>query len=108
MKPFLYLLLAIVSEVIATASLKASHGFSRLMPSLFVVFGYGTAFYLLSLSLKFIPLGIAYAIWSGLGTVGAVAIGVLVWRDTLNLFQVVGITLILIGTVFLNLTKSGG
>lgn len=108
MKPFLYLMLAIVSEVTATASLKASHGFSRLMPSLFVVFGYGTAFYLLSLSLKFIPLGIAYAIWSGLGTVGAVAIGVLVWRDSLNLFQVVGIALILIGTVILNLTKSGG
>lgn len=108
MKPFLYLLLAIVGEVTATASLKASQGFSRLMPSLFVVFGYGAAFYLLSLSLKFIPLGIAYAIWSGLGTVGAVTIGVLVWRDTLNLFQVVGITLILIGTVILNLTKSGG
>lgn len=108
MKPFLYLLLAIVSEVAATTSLKVSHGFSRLWPSLFVVFGYGAAFWLLSQSLKSIPLGVAYAIWSGLGTVGVAIIGVFVWRETLNLFQVAGIALILIGTVILNWTKTGG
>jgi len=75
LRHFLYLLLAIVSEVIATSSLKASQGFSRLWPSLLVVVGYGAAFYWFSLSLKQIPLGIAYAIWSGLGTVGVVLIG---------------------------------
>ncbi|GAB7388296.1 SMR family transporter [Bacillaceae bacterium] len=106
MKPFLYLLLAIVSEVIATTSLKASHGFHRLWPSLVVVVGYGAAFYFLSLSLKHIPLGIAYAIWSGLGTVGAVMLGFFVWREKLDLYQAIGIVLILIGTVILNLTKN--
>lgn len=60
---------------------------------------------MLSLSLKHIPLGIAYAIWSGLGTVGVVVIGLIVWRETLNLYSVIGIALILIGTVILNLTK---
>lgn len=108
MKPFLYLLLAIVSEVIATASLKASHGFSRLGPSLLVVVGYGAAFYLLALSLKQIPLGMAYAIWSGLGTAGAVLIGVFVWRETLDLYRVIGIALILAGTVILHMTKTEG
>jgi len=105
MKPFLYLLLAIISEVIATSSLKASQGFTRWWPSLWVVIGYGAAFYLLSLSLKHIPLGVAYAIWSGLGTVGVVVIGLIVWRETLNVYSVIGIALILIGTVILNLTK---
>jgi len=104
----LYLLLAIVSEVIATSSLKASQGFSRLWPSLLVVVGYGAAFYWFSLSLKQIPLGIAYAIWSGLGTVGVVLIGLFLWGETLNALRVFGIALILIGTVILNLSKAEG
>ena len=105
MKPFMYLLLAIISEVIATSSLKASQGLTRWWPSLWVVIGYGAAFYWLSLSLKYIPLGVAYAIWSGLGTVGVVLIGLFVWREQLNVYGVIGIALILIGTVILNLTK---
>ncbi|MBO2532537.1 small multidrug resistance pump [Planifilum fulgidum] len=108
MRHFLYLLLAIVSEVIATSSLKASQGFSRLWPSLLVVVGYGAAFYWFSLSLKQIPLGIAYAIWSGLGTVGVVLIGLFLWGETLNALRVFGIALILIGTVILNLSKAEG
>lgn len=60
---------------------------------------------MLSLSLKYIPLGVAYAIWSGLGTVGVVVIGLFVWREQLNVYGVIGIALILIGTVILNLTK---
>jgi len=108
LRHFLYLLLAIVSEVIATSSLKASQGFSRLWPSLLVVVGYGAAFYLFSLSLKQIPLGIAYAIWSGLGTVGVVLIGLFLWGETLNALRVFGIALILIGTVILNLSKAEG
>jgi multidrug transporter EmrE-like cation transporter len=108
LRHFLYLLLAIVSEVIATSSLKASQGFSRLWPSLLVVVGYGAAFYWFSLSLKQIPLGIAYAIWSGLGTVGVVLIGLFLWGETLNALRVFGIALILIGTVILNLSKAEG
>ncbi len=108
MRHFLYLLLAIVSEVIATSSLKASQGFSRLWPSLLVVVGYGAAFYWFSLSLKQIPLGIAYAIWSGLGTVGVVLIGLFLLGETLNARRGFGIALILIGTVILNLSKAEG
>lgn len=108
MKPFLILLLSIVSEVVATSSLKASQGFSRWGPTLLVVGGYVAAFYLLSVSLKYIPLGIAYAIWSGLGTVGVVLIGYFFWREQLNLYHFIGIALILIGTVILNLNKVEG
>lgn len=98
-------MLAIASEVAATISLKLSQGFTRLGPSLVVIIGYGAAFYFLSLSLKHIPLGVAYAIWSGLGTAGAVLAGVLLWHETLDPYRAVGIALILIGTVMLNLSR---
>lgn len=98
-------MLAIASEVAATTSLKLSQGFTRLGPSLVVIIGYGAAFYFLSLSLKHIPLGVAYAIWSGLGTAGAVLAGVLLWHETLDPYRAVGIALILIGTVMLNLSR---
>ena len=67
--PYLYLLVAIVAEVIATSALKASEGFTRVGPVALVVVGYGLAFYMLSLTLRSIPVGIAYAMWSGLGIV---------------------------------------
>ena len=70
MKNWFYLAIAIVSEVIATSSLKSSEGFTRLGPSIIVIAGYGAAFYFLSLTLKSIPVGIAYAVWSGLGIQG--------------------------------------
>ena len=66
---WVYLLLAIVSEVVATSALKSSESFSRLWPSVLTVVGYGVAFYLLSLTLREMPVGIAYAIWSGVGIV---------------------------------------
>jgi small multidrug resistance pump len=99
----LILLLAIVSEVVGTVALKASEGFARLGPTALVVVGYGLTFYLLGLALKQIPLGVAYAIWSGLGTAGAVLAGVLLWRGSLNLAGVIGIALIVIGVLILNL-----
>ncbi len=104
MNPFasLLLVLAIVGEVIGTAGLKASEGFSRLGPSVVAVMGYCAAFYFLSLSLRLLPLGIAYAIWSGLGTVGSVLIGVLIWREMLGPAHLVGIGLILVGVIVLN------
>ena len=105
MNPYalLLLLLAILGEVIGTAGLKASEGFGRLVPSGIAVLGYCAAFYFLSLSLRQLPLGVAYAIWSGLGTVGSVTIGVLVWREALGVAHVIGIGLILAGVVVLNI-----
>ncbi|MEI6778235.1 MAG: multidrug efflux SMR transporter [Chloroflexales bacterium] len=98
----LILLAAIVSEVIGTTSLKLSESFSRPMPSLMVVLGYGLSFYLMSLSLKQIPLGTAYAIWSGLGTAATVAVGVLLWKESLDLARIIGIALIIAGVLVLN------
>ncbi len=96
------LLLAIAAEVAGTAGLKASESFSRFGPSVLAVLGYAAAFYFLSVSLKQIPLGIAYAIWSGLGTVGSVLLGVLIWRESLGFAHLVGIGLIVAGVVILN------
>ncbi|NJN17950.1 MAG: multidrug efflux SMR transporter [Oscillochloris sp.] len=98
---FLLLFAAIVSEVIATTSLKLSEGFTRPVPSLIVVLGYGTAFYLLSLSLRQIPLGTAYAIWSGVGTAATVIIGILVWGEPVSAWRMFGIGLIIAGVVVL-------
>ena len=99
----LILVLAILSEVVGTVALKASEGFTRLGPGAVVVVGYGLSFYLLAQALKQIPLGIAYAIWSGLGTAGAVVAGILLWRESLSLAGVVGILLIIAGVILLNL-----
>jgi small multidrug resistance pump len=99
----LVLLLAILSEVVGTIALKASEGLTRLGPSVLVVVGYGLSFYLLALALKQIPLGITYAIWSGLGTAGAVVAGILLWRESLNLAGIVGMVLIIAGVILLNL-----
>ena len=99
----LILVLAILSEVVGTVALKASEGFARLGPIVFVAIGYGLSFYLLALALKEIPLGVAYAIWSGLGTAGAVVAGILLWRESLSPAGVVGIVLIIAGVILLNL-----
>lgn len=94
---------AIVSELVATANLKLSEGFSRAIPSAFVIVGYGLAFYLLSQTLKYLPLGLTYAIWSGIGTLGAVLISVFLFKDPMSTAQYVGAALVLIGVVLLNL-----
>jgi multidrug transporter EmrE-like cation transporter len=99
----LILVLAIASEVVGTVALKASEGFARLGPGVLVVIGYGLSFYLLAQALRQIPLGIAYAIWSGLGTAGAVVAGILIWRESLSPTGVVGIVLIIAGVILLNL-----
>lgn len=103
----LVLFLAIVSEVIGTAGLKASEGFSRLGPVLVVIVAYGAAFYFLSLSLQRIPLGVTYAIWSGLGTVGAVLVGVVIWNEALGPARLAGIVLVVAGVVLLNVSVGG-
>ncbi len=99
----LLLLLAILSEVVGTIALKASEGFTRLGPTVLMVVGYGLSLFLLALALKQIPLGVAYAIWSGLGTAGAVVAGMLLWRESLNLVGIVGILFIIAGVVLLNI-----
>ncbi|WP_295556430.1 multidrug efflux SMR transporter [uncultured Hyphomicrobium sp.] len=97
----LALLIAILSEVAATSALKASDGFSRLWPSVIVVAGYGSAFYFLSLALKAIPMGIAYAIWSGIGIVLISLAGWIVYGQKLDLAALAGMALIIAGVVVL-------
>ena len=98
-----YLAAAIVAEVIATSSLKATESFSRLTPSLIVLAGFGAAFFLLSLALRTIPVGIAYAIWSGAGIVLIVGVGAVLFRQTPDLPALLGIGLIVAGIAVLNL-----
>lgn len=100
---WLYLAIAIVSEVVATSALKASAGFTRLYPSLLVVGGYALAFYFLSLTLRTIPVGVAYAIWSGVGVVLVCLLGWLLYGQKLDVAAVAGIGLILAGVLVLNL-----
>lgn len=103
MSPWIYLSVAIVSEVIATSALKAAEGFTRLVPSLVVVTGYALAFYFLSLTLKTVPLGVAYAIWSGAGVALIALIGWAWYGQALDAIALVGIALIVAGVVVLNL-----
>ena len=100
---YFYLAIAIVSEVAATSALKASEGFTRLVPSIVVVIGYGVAFYFLSLVLRTIPVGVAYAIWSGVGITLLTLIGWIAFRQRLDVPALVGIGLIMAGVVVLNL-----
>ncbi|MGO1461267.1 MAG: DMT family transporter [Oleiphilaceae bacterium] len=101
--------IAIVAEVVATSALKASEGFTRLTPSVIVVLGYGAAFYLLSLALRTIPVGIAYAIWAGLGIVLMAAVGWLAFGQKLDGWGMVGMALIVSGVFVLNaLSRAGG
>ncbi|MCX7913141.1 MAG: multidrug efflux SMR transporter [Thermodesulfovibrionales bacterium] len=103
MKSWLFLFIAIISEVIATASLKESDGFTKLLPSVLVVVGYCLAFYFLSLTLRSIPVGIAYAIWSGVGITLITLIGWIIFGQKLDTPALIGITLIVLGVIVLNL-----
>lgn len=100
---YLYLAIAIVAEVIGTSALKAAHGFTRPLPSLVVVAGYGVAFYFLSLALTTIPVGVAYAIWSGVGVVLIALVGWVVFRQSLDMPALLGIGLILAGVMVIQL-----
>ncbi|KUF29783.1 MULTISPECIES: DMT family transporter [Lysinibacillus] len=102
MKGYLFLTLSIISEVFATTMLKLSEGFTVLGPSLAVALGYGISFYSLSLCLKTLPLSLAYAIWSGVGTALTVLVGMIIWHDMFNLYSALGIALIIGGVILLN------
>ena len=102
MQHWIYLAVAIISEVIATSFLKSAEGFTRFWPSLVVVVGYLLAFYLLSLTLKTIPVGVAYAIWSGIGIVLIALSGWLFLGQSLDTPAVIGLTLIVAGVIVIN------
>ncbi len=103
MKYWLFLLIAILTEVVATSALKASAGFTRLLPSLIVVMGYGISFYAMSLALEAIPVGIAYAVWSGIGIVLITVAAWILYGQRLDLWAMIGIGFIIIGVIILNL-----
>lgn len=102
MKSWFFLGVAIIAEVIATSSLKSSEGFTKVLPSLLVAIGYGIAFYFLSLTLKSIPIGMAYGIWAGLGIVLITLVGWLAFGQKLDVASVLGIALIVAGVVIIN------
>lgn len=100
-----YLLISIVAEVIATTSLKASDGFTRLLPSIIVVIGYSISFFGLSQVVKMMPLGIAYAIWSGLGIVLVSVAALFLYQQKLDWPAILGILLIISGVLVINLVS---
>ncbi|WP_321350070.1 SMR family transporter [Halopseudomonas oceani] len=109
MNHWVYLITAIVSEVIATSALKASTGFTKPLPSVVVVIGYLVSFYFLSLTLKTIPVGIAYAIWSGVGVVLISVVAWLLCGQKLDLPALIGMGLIISGVMVINLfSKTAG
>ena len=103
MEQWFFLALAIVSEVIATSALKASAGFSRLWPSAVVVTGYASAFFFLSLTLRTMPVGVAYAVWSGVGVALITLISWVCFGQRPDLPGLIGIALIVAGVIVLNL-----
>lgn len=103
MQSWLFLFGAIAAEVIGTTALKATHGFTRLAPSLVVVVAYALAFYLLSRTMQTIPMSISYAVWSGVGIVLITLIGYVVYRQSLDLAALIGLGLILAGVLVIHL-----
>jgi small multidrug resistance pump len=107
--PYVYLVIAILVEVIATSALKASGGFTKPGPSLVVIAGYSLSFFLLSLTLRTIPVGVAYAIWAGVGITAITAVGWFVFKQVLDVPALVGISMIMAGVAVINLfSKTAG
>ena len=103
MNNYLFLALAILAEAVATTALKMSEQFTRLLPSAVVVVGYAAAFYFLSLSLRTIPVGVAYAVWSAVGIVLITVVGAVIFRQVPDLPAIAGMLLIIAGVVVINL-----
>jgi len=103
MQKWIFLCVAIIAEVAGTSALKSAEGFTRLVPSCIVVMGYAAAFYFLSLTLKTIPVGIAYAVWSGVGTALVTLVAWVFMGQKLDAAAGVGILLIVAGVLVLNL-----
>jgi len=103
MMKYVYLLIAILSEVTATTALKASEQFTRLWPSVLVVLGYASAFYFMSITLKSIPVGISYAIWSGVGIILISITGYFFYHQKLDTPAIIGMAFIIAGVLIINL-----
>ncbi|WP_408580857.1 DMT family transporter [Burkholderia cenocepacia] len=103
MPGYAWLAIAIVAEVVGTSALRAADGFTRFWPSVLVVAGYGVAFYCLSLTLRTMPVGIIYAVWSGAGIVLITLVAMLLYRQVPDVPAVIGLGLIIAGVVVLNL-----
>jgi small multidrug resistance pump len=103
MKIAIIFFFAVLSEVTATTALKLSEGFTKAIPSVVVVLGYGLSFYLLSLTLKVLPIGIAYALWSGIGIILTVIAGIVLWKESMDWVRALGIALIMAGILIINL-----
>ena len=103
MSKWIFLTLAIISEVIGTSFLKSTEGFTKLIPSIIVLVGYCAAFYFLSLTLDSIPIGMAYAIWSGVGIAAITVVSVVFFEQKLDFAAVIGMGLIIAGVVVLRL-----
>jgi len=103
---YIYLILAVLFETIGTTALQASQQFSRVGPTIVVIVAYALAFYLLGLTLKFMPVGVVYAIWSGLGIVFIACIGFIVFGQRLDLPAVIGLGLIIAGILVIHLLSN--
>lgn len=106
MNGYIFLGVAIALEIFSTSMMKASVGFTKLIPSIVFIVGMSASFYVLSQALNTVPLSMAYAIWSGVGTALTALIAVLIWKEQLNMHMAVGIAMIIIGVVILNLKGS--
>ena len=103
MEPYLYLMMAIAGEVMGTSALKASHGMTKLWPAIIVIVGYTLTFWALSIALKELPVGTVYAIWSGLGIVSIVLVGIFVFHEAFTPLHFLGTALIVAGVGVLTL-----
>tara|TARA_Y100001970_G_C13972236_1_gene718809 strand:- start:157 stop:483 length:327 start_codon:yes stop_codon:yes gene_type:complete len=99
---WIHLSIAIIAEVIATSALKESQGFTKTIPSLISIFGYGIAFYFLSLTLKTLPIAISYAVWSGVGISLLLIIGYLRYGQSISFGSIIGILFIITGIILIN------
>ena len=100
---FVYLIVAVILETFGTACLKASNEFTKLWPSLGVIIGFAGAFYFLALTLRYMPIGVVYAIWSGLGIVLITLIGLFFFKQSLDAAAYIGLGLIILGVVVINM-----
>jgi quaternary ammonium compound-resistance protein SugE len=103
---WIYLIIAGVFEIVWSMGLKYSHGFTKLVPSLITIGGMVVSFYLLALATKSLPIGTAYAVWTGIGTLGAVILGIFLFHEPVNILRIIFLCLILIGIIGVKFTSA--
>jgi len=99
--------LAVIAEIIAALSLRNSHGFSKLLPTLFALISFASAFYLVSLALVRLPVSTVYPIWAGGGTAGVALLGILLLKEQKNTWKLIGVTMVVTGIILLNIASTG-